>query len=240
MKSYTGPKKCVEEIEPRRKWMHSGLLSRIVHLQTWALRETHLPGRTKDGSRNGEVSVRSSLCQHAGLQLFSALTVRHLPLVGSDHRPILLSLQANARSSSTHRGRPFRFESFWICKEECQMIVQESWSGQEEIAGWEEWMPRVENCRDNLRGWSSDPQFNVKVRISQVKQRMSVLASGRQTPEHKTEHAILSLELEKLYADQSDFWQQRSKTHWMKEGIATRLFSMLRLPRELRLTRWRG
>lgn len=148
MKSYTGPRKWVEEIEPRRKWMHSGLLSRIVHLQMWALRETHL--------RTAPETVKCRLdrvCANTlGLQLFSAPTVRHLPLVGSDHRLILLSLQANARSSSTHSGRPFRFESFWICKEECQMIVQESWSGYEEIAGWEEWMPRVENCRDNLRG----------------------------------------------------------------------------------------
>lgn len=47
---------------------------------------------------------------------------------------------------------------------------------------------------------------------------MSKLASSRQSPENKAEHTVLSLELEKLYADLADYWQQRSKTHWMREG----------------------
>lgn len=80
------------------------------------------------------------------------------------------------------------------------------------------WMERGERCRISLRSWSSDPHHNPRIRIDQVKKRLSMLASGRQTEENKAEFAFLSRELEKLYGDLSDFWQQRSKMAWMKEG----------------------
>lgn len=45
-----------------------------------------------------------------------------------------------------------------------------------------------------------------------------MLASDRQTPENISEHQVLSLELEKLYYDVSEYWQQQSKTEQMREG----------------------
>lgn len=79
-------------------------------------------------------------------------------------------------------------------------------------------MSRRESCRSRLVDRSQDPRFNPRIRIGQVKKRFSELASSRQTPENRVEHVFLSLELEKLYADISEFWQQRSQTNWMREG----------------------
>lgn len=47
--------------------------------------------------------------------------------------------------------------------------------------------------------WSSDPRFNPRIRIAMIEERLSKLASERQTPESNAEHGLLTLELECLY-----------------------------------------
>lgn len=62
--------------------------------------------------------------------------------------------------------------------------------------------------------WSSNPKLN-PIKIAKLKNRLSRLASGPQSYESRAEHSFLSLELEKVYADQTEYWQQRSKMEWM-------------------------
>lgn len=66
--------------------------------------------------------------------------------------------------------------------------------------------------------WSSDPCFNPRIRIAMIEERLSKLASERQTPESNAEHSLLTLELECLYEYLLAYWRQRSKTGWMREG----------------------
>lgn len=85
-----------------------------------------------------------------GFQLFPNPEVQHLPLLGSDHCPILLSLKPHGVTNRFRAGRPFRFESFWVSKEECQDIICDTWKLMGGTDNWEAWTHRGESCRDRL------------------------------------------------------------------------------------------
>lgn len=153
-----------------------------------------------------------------GLALFPAPKVTHLAFGGSDHCPILCQLRSGPPRSAYPRRKPFRFEALWITKSECANIVKEVWSNRHEGSRTETWLHQGNECRARLMLWSRDPRLNPQIRIAKVNERLGVLAAGRQSPSVREEHAVLSNELEKLYEDQAAYWQQRSKTAWLKEG----------------------
>lgn len=129
------------------------------------------------------------------LQIFHYPVVQHLPLIESDHCSVLLQSNPVSYSKVPRGGRPFHFESIWISKEECEMIIKETWASFGTTADLESWMHQGERCPNNLMELSSDPRINPRVRFGQVKKRMSKLASRRKTLEVKAEHIVLSLEL---------------------------------------------
>ncbi|KAJ1296721.1 hypothetical protein BS78_01G324100 [Paspalum vaginatum] len=57
-------------------------------------------------------------------KFFSNTDVFHLPIMHSDHAPILTKLF----SSTQHSPKPFRFENWWILEHDFQDIVKQSWS----------------------------------------------------------------------------------------------------------------
>lgn len=55
-------------------------------------------------------------------------------------------------------------------------------------------------CREWLQEWSSDPDHDPRIRVAKVKERLHQLTLRRQSAEVRTEHALLSIELERVYA----------------------------------------
>lgn len=80
------------------------------------------------------------------------------------------------------------------------------------------WFERGEVCRDRLVDWNSDPEHNPKIRVARIKERLHQLTVQCQSAEVRTERAMLSIELERVYADLAIYWQQRSKVDWMRDG----------------------
>lgn len=54
----------------------------------------------------------------------------HLPAVGSDHCPVLILTETNARSGF----KPFKFEAFWSSDPECREVVDRSWGPSTRVA----------------------------------------------------------------------------------------------------------
>lgn len=62
----------------------------------------------------------------AGLQMYSSPMVTHLPFGGLDHCPLLLRLTQSNHMPQLGLARPFRFESIWVSKKECEDIIKEN------------------------------------------------------------------------------------------------------------------
>jgi endonuclease/exonuclease/phosphatase family metal-dependent hydrolase len=50
-------------------------------------------------------------------------TVYHLPMLCSDHAPILTLLNSSRRCTN----KPFRFENWWLMEQEYEQVAQTSW-----------------------------------------------------------------------------------------------------------------
>ncbi|CAN0919348.1 hypothetical protein LINGRAHAP2_LOCUS31400 [Linum grandiflorum] len=66
-----------------------------------------------------KVRLDRALCSPKWRLDFEDATVYHEQRIGSDHRPLTISLLLNKR----RRKPPFRFDARWLGKEECKKIV---------------------------------------------------------------------------------------------------------------------
>jgi hypothetical protein len=55
---------------------------------------------------------------------FPTTTIYHLPMMHSDHAPILAVLKSTSRKTR----KPFRFDNWWLMDQQYQEVAQESWS----------------------------------------------------------------------------------------------------------------
>ncbi|KAL2936773.1 Protein translocase subunit SecA, partial [Bienertia sinuspersici] len=61
--------------------------------------------------------------------LFPSNEVCHFPIHRSDHAPIML--QAGKNDEQWRKGRLFKFEAYWLSREECEEVVRNAWQGSE-------------------------------------------------------------------------------------------------------------
>lgn len=87
------------------------------------------------------------LANWARRELFRHALTLALPIVNSDHAPILLKPKPPLTS-----GRSFKFEAFWNDHEDCKGIVANGWVGHHSEP-WNQWDKRVEACKSSLIKW---------------------------------------------------------------------------------------
>lgn len=63
------------------------------------------------------------MANHARLQIYPSAVINHMPIIGSDHAPIIL----NTKSNHFNKLNKFRFEAKWILQENFMDIVTNAW-----------------------------------------------------------------------------------------------------------------
>lgn len=76
--------------------------------------------------------------------MFPSATITHLPVIQSDHKPLLMQL--NQRTENL--PKPFRFETMWISHPDTAYIVTEAWNRKSQIVA------RMKNTMLALKGWN--------------------------------------------------------------------------------------
>ena len=59
-------------------------------------------------------------------ELFPNYSVLHLLIYRSDHNPIIIT--ANHSYYDMEGAMPFKFESFWLSREDCREVVEKAWN----------------------------------------------------------------------------------------------------------------
>ncbi|CAA0837256.1 Unknown protein, partial [Striga hermonthica] len=145
-----------------------------------------------------------------------------------DHR--LLALNDNP-SSQEHRHKRFFFDKRWLKRDGIQEVVQNSWQSEQAGTPMYQVSEKIKSTRLALLKWSSSfrqNQLKAKVLLNEKLDEMSKLGANRDWEEW----GLLNKELDRVTRDEEEYWAQKSRSQWIKEGDSnTKFFHALTLQR---------
>ncbi|KAL8168157.1 hypothetical protein V2J09_009656 [Rumex salicifolius] len=130
-------------------------------------------------------------------------SVRHLPVVRSDHNPLFLSLMPSL-NSNTNRW-PFRFEAIWLTHPECLGT---------RLA--------LSTLREDLRHWNKETFGNIhykKVKLLKRIQGIDVALYNDGPDRLLIIQNKLKAELKTILLQEELFWYQKSRSQWLRNWI---------------------
>ena len=148
----------------------------------------------------------------AWLRFFPGSNQRFLDKRGSDHRPVLLKLQAYQE----RRVGQFRFDKKFLFQPGVKQKIIEAWRGAAEGSGNRNVAKRLRDCRGALSEWKKQRVFNAKDRIHILERRLEWFQSRNYPCWHAIR--VIKKELCRAYKEEELFWQQRSMEKWLKYG----------------------
>ena len=162
------------------------------------------------GRRNKQVvkcRLDRALGNNEWHNLFPCSHVEYLRMVGSDHRPIVASIE----SKILKFRKQFRFDKRWIGEEGVMESINRGWHssnrrGDVGIVG------KIHNCRHEISVWrKSNPPYG-KDKINNLQKALEEI----QNDFSKTNDEVLevSRKLQEAYRDEEQYWEQKSRTKW--------------------------
>ncbi|XP_074342053.1 uncharacterized protein LOC141679451 [Apium graveolens] len=142
--------------------------------------------------------------------LFPTNKVYNLIAPSSDHSAIFLQVSV---WRPVARNYKFRFENCWLRESRCSDIVAESWRRTEGL----NMEQRIEVCGFELKKWGDTLVKDFQKRLQRVRETLERFRglydaySVQCLREAETEYA-------KILVQKEDFWKQRVKQFWLKEG----------------------
>uniref|UniRef100_A0A803NPG3 DUF4283 domain-containing protein n=1 Tax=Cannabis sativa TaxID=3483 RepID=A0A803NPG3_CANSA len=138
------------------------------------------------------------------LTLYSKAGVRNLPIVASDHGPILFdSLMCKRRGSGI-----FRFYEAQFREESCLDVIKEAWfmgGDQARLVG------SLKKTKNALQIWSKRVFCDTEKNLQKLEERLSLLQSHKNWEEIAVEEAQIQLRLKEEWARNELCWKQRSR-----------------------------
>ncbi|KAG5516346.1 hypothetical protein RHGRI_037157 [Rhododendron griersonianum] len=148
-----------------------------------------------------------------GREAFPQAMVFHDSAIGSDHCPILLSLEEPLKIH-----RPFRFESMWTAEEECEGIIKEQWRNARNTDSRVRVTQSLTRCKGSLQTWHRSKFTNLKEQMSTLKSQIQRIQEAPYSQASKVEEEQLVTKLNKLWEQDEMYWHQRSRLNYLKFG----------------------
>ena len=139
--------------------------------------------------------------------LFPCSHVEYLRMVGSDHRPIVASIENKKRKFR----RQFRFDKRWTGEEGLLESIMRGWNSRHR-RGDVGIVEKIHNCRHEISVWrKANPPYG-KDKINTLQKALEEI----QNDFSKTNDEVLevSRKLQEAYRDEEQYWEQKSRTKW--------------------------
>lgn len=141
--------------------------------------------------------------------------MHHLPRIGSDHNPILLSELA----SHHRRSHYFRFENMWTKQPGFVVTVCQAWdsiSRTQPILS-----DKLHTLQTHLLSWKRKTFGSLTRDLQVLQRRINGLQASRHYSSSSYLH-LLDVDLQQEYSrkrlQHEMFWKQRSHIQWLQEG----------------------
>uniref|UniRef100_A0A2N9FR65 Reverse transcriptase domain-containing protein n=1 Tax=Fagus sylvatica TaxID=28930 RepID=A0A2N9FR65_FAGSY len=168
--------------------------------------------------RGGLANIRERLdraiCNGDWRLIFPKAGVIHLPLLQSDHNPIMVV----ANLEVGRKARPFRFEAAWTRDASSHQVIEAAW--EEPVRGSASYrlMRRIQRAAKGLRKWNRENFGWCNTRIEEIKQKLVEYQRVEPSTQNISHLINLQQELDEWLVRQEVIWRQKSREIWLEEG----------------------
>nr|POE55350.1 hypothetical protein CFP56_60122 [Quercus suber] len=128
------------------------------------------------------------------VNMYPLHSLRNLPIIHSDHGPILLDLEVRG----PYRIRPFRFEHMWISHSTCHDLIKQSWNLNLSGSRAAQLRNKLSNVRKNILEWNRRVFGRVETEIQEKKTQLQILQNSISSIEDAKAEKALRMEIETL------------------------------------------
>lgn len=142
--------------------------------------------------------------------MFPQAEVFALPAIGSDHSPIILSLQAK----EVKRKKEFKFEVFWPEHEEFKEVLKAAW--EEPNQEGEKLTVKLKAVTLALHKWSKRTFGNSHKKIYSLKQEIQDIINRSDDLGEENLIKQKKEEIKELWWREEMYWGLRSRVNWLR------------------------
>lgn len=150
------------------------------------------------------------------LDSFQDFNVESLPIIASDHGPLI----ASTKKTIPFRHRPRRFEAMWAKHPDCGNIIQSAWNSHQHGSTTFSVARKIQNSMDSLLDWNKNSLGNIQVHISSL----NSLLSNLQFDVHDLNSELHSTKIDcrtklgHLLEMEELIWAQKDRQLWLVGG----------------------
>nr|XP_027122295.1 uncharacterized protein LOC113739247 [Coffea arabica] len=193
------------------KWLLAGDFNDIL------FNEEKWGGRTWSNNWEDEGEIRQRLDRGLSTiewgQIFDKAKCEHVDTLGSDHSMLLID---NWPRIEKRKSR-FFFDKRWLKRSEVNQIVEQAWNQTVERNRMYRITRQVANCRVALLKWKNNFTGNSLIKINQMKQQIKEVKDSKDAGS-KDKIADLKNQLKVAYSEEEQYWAQKARIDWLREG----------------------
>jgi hypothetical protein len=207
---------------PHPNWLCNGFRSAVSDCDLTDIKLEGYPYTwIKSRGRENVVEERldRAMANSQWLMIYQNVKLLNLLTSHSDHSPILLQNSVPVRTERTYS---FRFKNSWLKEEDLEEVVVDGWGRERGI----DVMYKTTRCADKLKGWGRRKRMRFKQEIQECSQEMERLRGCHDSPEFGRFKEVQEKHA-RLLVQEEDYWRQRAKMHWLKDGdMNTKFFHL--------------
>lgn len=137
-----------------------------------------------------------------------------LPILNSDHSPIVLHPNPPSRSPKV-----FRYERVWEEHDDCRRVVAEGWSNPvDNNSRWDNFNAKARNSKKALMSWDKNTFKNAANEILKLKAKIQRLTNNGLVSGNSEEVNGMRKEIDRLWKQEEMFWGQSSRVKQLSFG----------------------
>ncbi|KAM2080248.1 hypothetical protein ACFX1T_034032 [Malus domestica] len=167
-----------------------------------------------------EERLDRAMVNNIWMEHWSNTCVSHGPLLGSNHRPLIINTSPHFVSSP----KPFKFEAYWLIDSDCASVISNAWNENCHGSFSSRWLFKLNCCRSALTKWSSSKFKNNR---KEINKHLAALERINDIPDQAIQISnkkSIESQLGDLWRKEECYWLQRSRISWLKEGDSNTSF----------------
>ncbi|XP_074283921.1 uncharacterized protein LOC141608469 [Silene latifolia] len=163
------------------------------------------------GENNRQCMLDRAMCNEAWLDIFPYAKNYHLDREWSDHAPLRLIFDRREIGGKT-RSR-FRFEQVWVGEEGCEGAVCRG-----VVKGHGNLVNTIQACAKELQAWKKISIGKINRALETKRRQLTRLNEGDRSEAAVQKRRKLIAEIAALYKQEEQYWRQRSRALWLRDG----------------------